>query len=101
MTDIEQRIEQVRNDREHGSRWLVRETLLILRDLAHTPKSSSSEQDLHNVGRTLAQARPSMAALASVVGRVLTAQGGPDAMAHEAEQYVLQSMPNPCCTGRL
>ncbi len=88
MTDIEQRIEQVRNDREHGSRWLVRETLLILRDLTRTPKSSSNEQDVYMVGRTLAQARPSMAALASVVGRVLTSQGGPDAMAQEAERLL-------------
>lgn len=88
MTDIEQRIEQVRNDREHGSRWLVRETLLILRDLAHASQSSSNEQDLYKAGRTLAQARPSMAALASAVGHVLTAQGGPSAMAHEAEHLL-------------
>ncbi len=88
MADIEQRIEQVRNDREHGSRWLVHETLLILRDLAHTSKSSSNEQDIYKAGRTLAQARPSMAALASAVGRVLTAQGGSDGMAHEAERLL-------------
>ena len=85
MTDIAQRIEEVRNDREHGSRWLVRETLLILRDLA---KSSSNEQDIYNAGCTLAQARPSMAALASAVGRVLTAQSGSDGMAHEAEHLL-------------
>ncbi len=88
MTDITQRIEQVRNDREHGSRWLVRETLLILRDLAQASRGSSNEQDISKAGRTLAQARPSMAALASVVGRVLTAQGGPDAMVHEAEHLL-------------
>ena len=88
MTDITQRIEQVRNDREHGSRWLVRETLLILRDLAQASKGSSSEQDIYKAGRTLAQARPSMAALASAVGRVLTAQGGTDAMAREAERLL-------------
>ncbi len=88
MTDITQRIEQVRNDREHGSRWLVRETLLILRDLARTSQGSSNEQELYKAGRTLAQARPSMAALASAVGRVLTAQDGPDAMAREAERLL-------------
>ena len=88
MTDISQRIEQVRNDREHGSRWLVRETLLILRDLARSSESSSNEQDLYNAGHTLAQARPSMAALASAVGRVLTAQGGLPAMEHEAERLL-------------
>ncbi len=89
MTDIEQRIEQVRNDREHGSRWLVRETLLILRDLAHTTDASHEQmQRLYNVGRSLAQARPSMAALSSAVGRVLTVQGGPDAIAREAERLL-------------
>ena len=87
MTDIARRIEQVRNDREHGSRWLVRETLLILRDLAtRTSKSSSDEQDIYEAGRTLTQARPSMAALASVVGHVLTAQS--DDMVQEAEHLL-------------
>ena len=86
MKDIEQRIEQVRNDREHGSRWLVRETLLILRDLAR----SSDGQTLHlyDAGRSLAQARPSMAALSSAVGRVLTVQDGPKAIAQEAERLL-------------
>jgi translation initiation factor 2B subunit (eIF-2B alpha/beta/delta family) len=88
MTDITQRIEQVRNDREHGSRWLVRETLLILRDLAYATNGSSNEQDVYEAGRTLSQARPSMAALASAVGHVLTAQGGPAAMAREAERLL-------------
>ncbi len=87
MTDIAQRIEQVRNDREHGSRWLVRETLHILRDVAHL-QSSSSEQDIYSVGRALALARPSMSALANAVGHMLTVQGGPDAMSHEAERLL-------------
>ncbi len=88
MTNIEERIEQVRNDHEHGSRWLVRETLLILRDLVQASKGSSNWQDIYKAGRILAEARPSMAALASAVGRVLTAQGGPDAMAEEAEHLL-------------
>lgn len=87
MTDIAQRIEQVRTDREHGSRWLVRETLQILRDVTHT-QSPSNEQDIYSVGRSLAQARPSMAALGNAVGRVLTAQGGRDAMVYEAEHLL-------------
>ena len=89
MEDIEQRIEQVRNDREHGSRWLVRETLLVLRDLAYTTDTSDEQiQRLYETGRSLAQARPSMAALSSAVGRVLTVQGGPDAIAQEAERLL-------------
>ena len=76
MATIEERIEQIRNDREHGARWLVRETILLLRDLAQSmidAHSSPEEQQqrLLTVGRTLAQARPAMAALASAVGRIL------------------------------
>ncbi len=90
MPNIEQRIEQVRNDRVHGSRWLVRETILILRDLAQNTESPQNEQvqRLHNAGRSLAQARPSMAALASAVGHVLAVQGGPQAVAQEAERLL-------------
>ncbi len=90
MSTVEERIEQVRNDREHGSRWLVRETMMILRDLAHDTHGSQEEQRqrLYAAGRNLAQARPSMAALASAVGRILTAQGGPDAIAQKAEQLL-------------
>jgi len=85
MKSIEERIAHVRNDREHGSRWLVRETISILRDLA---EASANEQQLYAAGRELAQARPSMAALASAVGRVLSVQGGPQAVVQAAEQLL-------------
>src|SRR5579875_1707077 len=42
--NIQERIELVRNDREHGSRWLVREAILILRDLATVTFSSPAGQ---------------------------------------------------------
>lgn len=78
MNDIQQRIEQVRNDREHGSRWLVRETILILRDIATDEALPGAERSrlLHAAGRELAQARPAMAALAGAVRRILPAPGG-------------------------
>ncbi len=90
MEDIEQRIEQVRNDREHGSRWLVRESVLIMHDLAQDTSSSQDERmkRLYAVARQLAHARPSMAALSSAVGRILNVQGGPDAVAQEAEHLL-------------
>jgi translation initiation factor 2B subunit (eIF-2B alpha/beta/delta family) len=87
MQNLEQRIAQVRNDREHGSRWLVRETVLILRDLARTTPDEHMQQ-LYAVGRQLAQARPSMAALASAIGRILHVQGGPKAVAQEGERLL-------------
>src|SRR5579875_1082319 len=87
MQDIAQRIEVVRNDREHGSRWLVREALLILRDLARQPITSEDEhlRQLYQSGRALASARPSMAALASAVGRVLNVEGGVPAIERAAQ----------------
>ncbi len=93
MNDIEQRINAVRNDREHGSRWLVRETLQILRDLATQVQSQQGSEAqrmsrLYDVGKQLAQARPSMAALASAVGCVLHVEGGPTAVKHAAEQLL-------------
>ncbi len=86
IDDIEQRIMRVRNDREHGSRWLVREAILIMYDLAAAPTSSPDEhmRQLRAAGRELAHARPAMAALAVAVGRILSAQGSPTGMAREA-----------------
>jgi translation initiation factor 2B subunit (eIF-2B alpha/beta/delta family) len=86
---IEQRIAQIRNDREHGSRWLVRETIRILQDLAQSLNSSEGSTDeqmqiLKQVGRELAQARPAMAAIGSAVGRIVTVQGGLSAVVQAA-----------------
>lgn len=89
-SDIERRIAIVRNDREHGSRWLVRQAILVLRDLA-LAKSASRDEQMHQLrrgGRELAQARPAMAALASAVGRILSTQGGPEAIALAANQLL-------------
>ena len=90
MEDFTQRIASVRDDREHGSRWLVRQTITLLRDLA-TQSSLAPEERLARVrqaGRELAHARPAMAALAGAVGRILAAPGGPDGMARAAEQML-------------
>ena len=94
MADIDQRIHAVREDREHGSRWLVRETIQILHDLASQVQQNKQGNDgvsmtqLYDVGRQLAQARPAMAALASAVGRILHVQGGPSAVVQAAEQLL-------------
>lgn len=85
MENVTERIARVRNDREHGSRWLVREAISIVRDLA---EAASDEQQLYAVGRELAHARPSMAALASAVGQVLSVRGGPKAIVREAERLL-------------
>lgn len=88
--DIQQRIAQVRDDREHGSRWLVREAILILRDLAQTKMASQDEsmRQLYAAARTLAAARPAMSALSSAVSHILNVQNNPDAVAQEATRLL-------------
>jgi translation initiation factor 2B subunit (eIF-2B alpha/beta/delta family) len=90
MDEIQQRIAQVRNDREHGSRWLVRETIAILRDIATNEAMAPDErlQELHRAGVELAQARPAMAAIGGVVARILNAPGGLAGMAREASELL-------------
>src|SRR5579884_2387296 len=90
MSNFEQRIDQVRNDREHGSRWLVRETISILHDIAIQANSSADErlQQLRQAGSELAHARPAMAALAGAVGHILSTPNGVEGMAREAERLL-------------
>ncbi|QBD79222.1 translation initiation factor eIF-2B [Ktedonosporobacter rubrisoli] len=87
MKNIEQRIQGVRNDREHGSRWLVREAILILRDLARDSRDGKIEH-IRQKARELARARPAMAALAHAVGQVMNVQGGPEAIEQAAEELL-------------
>ncbi|WP_052891066.1 translation initiation factor eIF-2B [Thermogemmatispora carboxidivorans] len=86
MKNLQERIEAVRNDREHGSRWLVGETIAILEELASAPDSSPEERlaQVRAAGEELLQARPAMAAIAGAVRRILQASGGPAGMALEA-----------------
>lgn len=69
------RVKEVIDDREHGSRWLVREAICILRDLAQADMPDRQEQKrlLVSFGRELAQSRPAMAALAGAVSRIFAA----------------------------
>ena len=87
---MEQRIATVRADRQHGSRWLVREAILILRDLAMVEGMPQEEQlrSLYSAGRELAQARPAMAALSTAVGRILNVTGGVQVIAQQASKQL-------------
>ena len=88
MDNIAQRIERIRADREHGSRWLVGEAIAILADLASDTTTSPDEQmqRLYAAAHALGQARPAMAALAGAVARIMSAAaGGPTAIAQEAQ----------------
>lgn len=76
---IEQRIMDVREDREHGSRWLVRNAIMIIRDLAASARAPQDEhmRQLYVAGRELASARPAMAALASAMSQLLATAENP------------------------
>ena len=90
METQNERIAMIRNDREHGSRWLVRETISLLYDIASQPNSSPEEhlQQLRRAGDELANARPAMAALAGAVRRILNAPGGLEGMISEASKLL-------------
>ncbi|HXZ03347.1 MAG TPA: translation initiation factor eIF-2B [Ktedonobacteraceae bacterium] len=90
METQNERIAIIRNDREHGSRWLVHETISILYDIATQPASSAEEnlQQLQSAGNELENARPAMAALAGAVRRILNAPGGLEGMAGEAAKLL-------------
>ena len=91
MEDFTKRVAQVREDREHGSRWLVHETISILYDLATSSTGTQSErtQRLLQAGQELANARPAMAAIEGAVVRILGAPDGLEEKAHAAEQLLL------------
>lgn len=90
METQNERIAMIRNDREHGSRWLVRETISLLYDIAREPATSPEEQlqQLRRAGGELARARPAMAALSGAVRRILNAPGGLEGMTNEAAKLL-------------
>jgi ribose 1,5-bisphosphate isomerase len=90
MERFEQRIAMVREDREHGSRWLVREAITILYDIATSATHSQGERlrILRQAGNELARARPAMFALAGAVIRILGSSEHPDEFALTAEQLL-------------
>ncbi len=90
MKNVAERVERIVNDREHGSRWLVRETMLLLHTLASDTSVTADEalQQVRFAGQQLAGARPAMAALAGAVWRILNVPGGVPAIAQTAQQLL-------------
>ncbi len=72
-------IERIRNDREHGASWLAREAARTLSEVAadDTVAPRARLAQAHSLGRALAQARPSMAAIAMVAAHVWWAGSAP------------------------
>lgn len=67
-------VELVKHDHEHGASWLARQVAHALADASSTTAGGEApEQRLHHIhqaARTLAQTRPSMAALANTAARI-------------------------------
>ena len=93
MKNVEQRVNQVISDREHGSRWLVKEAITLLRDLAQE-EGVPQEEQLRTLLRSaykLAQARPAMAALPSAISSVTRPyEKGLGEIARAANQFLQQ-----------
>ncbi len=90
MERFEQRIARVREDREHGSRWLVREAITILHDIATSTTHAQGERlrMLRQAGNELARARPAMFALTGAVIRILGSSENPDEIGRAAEKLL-------------
>ncbi len=91
MENVEQRVNEVINDREHGSRWLVKGAITLLRDLAQEEVSSQDEQmrTLLKSAYRMAQARPAMEALSSSISRVTRPyERGLNAIKREANRFL-------------
>ena len=90
MERFEGRIAQVREDREHGSRWLVRQAITIMRDIATSSAAAPGERLrlLRQAGNDLAHARPAMFALKGAVISILCSSENPDEIARAAEQLL-------------
>ncbi|HEY0757170.1 MAG TPA: hypothetical protein VGD98_24665 [Ktedonobacteraceae bacterium] len=92
MEDLSQRISSVRADREHGSRWLVRQTILLLRDLASEDGYTAEQrfERARQAGHELARARPAMAALAGAIWRIFAESEDAAGIARVAEQLLAE-----------
>ena len=90
MEEFEKRIAAVREDREHGSRWLAREAIAILHDIATSPIYEEDQrlELLRQAGSELARARPAMFALTGAVIRILGASEKPEEIGRAAEKLL-------------
>jgi translation initiation factor eIF-2B subunit delta len=72
VTDLNERAEELRNDRTHGGSWLARRAVEALIAVIEQPAASTDDflERLLEAARLLAAARPSMGAITHAVGRL-------------------------------
>jgi translation initiation factor 2B subunit (eIF-2B alpha/beta/delta family) len=70
---LEERIEELRQNREHGGSWMARRAIEALVETAREEAASGEEvlDALTAAGRRLAQCRPGVGGIAGAVGRLL------------------------------
>jgi translation initiation factor 2B subunit (eIF-2B alpha/beta/delta family) len=74
---LNERVQELRDDRSHGASWMARRAVETLIELSEMQVSSSDDllERLGNAARQLAGCRPGVGAVAGAVGRVLAAAG--------------------------
>jgi len=74
-TVLDERIDELRRDREHGGSWMARRAVEALVEEAEQDAESGEAlvERLLSAGRELAASRPGVGAVAGAVGRVLAA----------------------------
>jgi translation initiation factor 2B subunit (eIF-2B alpha/beta/delta family) len=72
VADLDERAEELRNDRAHGGSWLARRAVEGLIAVIEQPAASTEEflERLLEAARRLAAARPAMGAITHAVGRL-------------------------------
>ena len=87
--EIDELVEEIKQDRTHGASELARQAMTALKTAAERSRTGSAEELLmeqQKVGRGLKSARPSMAPVFNIVNRLL------DIMANKAEVLDIDSL---------
>jgi translation initiation factor 2B subunit (eIF-2B alpha/beta/delta family) len=83
QTILDDALQRIRADREHGASWLARTAADALVEACGTaavaPDAGEALREIHTAARALAHARPSMAALANTVAHIWAAGTPADA----------------------
>ena len=74
-TMLDERVEELRRDREHGASWMARRAVeaLVALSAEDVPDSAALVARLRSAGRELAASRPGVGAVAGAAGRLLAA----------------------------